>query len=624
MQNQQTERSTLKNSTKSQNWGLQLDMMPFHEFPAHDQVLGHLNEIIDKRELSAVFQPIVNLNDASVVGHEGFIRGPQDSVLHMPLALFDASRQYGILPVIEHLSRQVVLETFAGVDSPLKLFLNVSPESLTQSDGQTTATLSYIRRIGLNPRNIIIELTESSPSFDYNLLRNATEHYRGMGFEIAMDDLGEGFSSLRLWSELHPDYVKIDKHFIQNIDKDPVKLEFVRSIQQIAQSSGAKVIAEGIETEAQYSIIKDLKIAYGQGYFFAKPSPMPDFALSDQLREMIRKSRVRVFPNTAPFSRTKNNLNRLHEYIEPVAPDTSNDEVYTMFEGNPNLYSIPVVKAGVPVGLISRYSMIDGFARLYRRELYGRKSCDYFMDRQPLIVENEMRLHALSDLITNMEPHHLSNGFIVTDAGKYIGVGSGHALLREITRMQIDAARYSNPLTMLPGNVPINEHIDRLIEAGTNFIACYFDLDHFKPFNDVYGFRRGDEVIQLTGKLLSEEVDKDIDFVGHVGGDDFIVLFQSKDWQARCNRVLERIREAIPHFYDAKDQAQAGIETEDRLNNRVFYPYISLSVGAVKVLPLMYGSHHEISAAMVSAKKQAKLIAGNSIFIERRTPSSSP
>ncbi|WP_295396492.1 EAL domain-containing protein [uncultured Thiodictyon sp.] len=104
-----------------------------------------------------------------------------------------------------------------------------------------------------------------------------------MGFEIAIDDLDEGFSGLRLWSEIRPDYVKIDQHFIHNIHLDPVKLQFVRSIQAIAAKAGAKIIAEGIESSAELSVIRDLGIAYGQGYFIARPTAAPSREISESI-----------------------------------------------------------------------------------------------------------------------------------------------------------------------------------------------------------------------------------------------------------------------------------------------------------------------------------------------------
>src|SRR5690606_9659811 len=151
--------------------------------------------------------------------------------------------------------------------------------------------------------------------------------------------------------------------------------------------SGARVIAEGIESEAQLNIVKDLKIAYGQGYLFARPSPRLQTIVPAEVRAVLLSKKLSVFPSTAPSSRLTGNLAGLHEYLSPVTPETSNEEVYAIFEGRPHLYSLPVVSRGVPVGLISRYSIIDSFARLYVRELYGKKPCSLFMDSRPLIVE---------------------------------------------------------------------------------------------------------------------------------------------------------------------------------------------------------------------------------------------
>ncbi|MGB4924175.1 MAG: EAL domain-containing protein, partial [Candidatus Nitrotoga sp.] len=213
-------------------------------------MLAQLNEIIEKRLLNAIFQPIICLQSGEIIGYEGLIRGPSDSPMHSPLSLFKMAWMNNLTVVVEHLCRRVVLERFAELGLPGKLFLNVSPESLLQRDAKHGETLDYIHEIGINPGNVIIELTESQPTYDYNLLLEAVMHYRNMGFQIAIDDLGEGFSSLRLWSELRPEYVKIDMHFIQRINRDPIKLQFVRSIQEIAEQSGTIVIAEGIETQA--------------------------------------------------------------------------------------------------------------------------------------------------------------------------------------------------------------------------------------------------------------------------------------------------------------------------------------------------------------------------------------
>ncbi|MEG1117165.1 MAG: EAL domain-containing protein, partial [Janthinobacterium sp.] len=444
-----------------------------------------MHEILAGRKLSALFQPIIHMHSGDIIGYEGLIRGPSDSPLHAPMNLFKVARAHDLTLEVEHLCRQVVLERFAELQLPGKLFLNVSPECLLLRNARHGETLEYIEHIGINPDRVIIELTENQPTYDYELMREAVLHYRNMGFQIAIDDLGEGFSSLRLWSELRPEYVKIDMHFIQGINNDPVKLQFVRSIQEIAEKSGTLVIAEGIEAQTELLVLRDLGVAFGQGYHLGRPHAVPARALPAEVVQALGRNGVAVYPQRSSLEKNGASIRKLLHRVAAVSPQVNNNEVYDIFLKDPKLMIIPVVDDGMPLGLISRFEMIDHFARPSQRELYGKKSCSLFMDATPLIADHETSLQELSYTMVQSDAHHLFNGFIITEHGRYLGMGTGHDLMREITQMQINAARYANPLTQLPGNVPINEHIDRLLHSGSRFWVCYCDLDHFKPFNDV-------------------------------------------------------------------------------------------------------------------------------------------
>jgi diguanylate cyclase (GGDEF)-like protein len=581
-------------------------------------LLSRLIEILDQRQLNALFQPIINMKSGALIGYEGLIRGPSDSPLHSPMNLFKVARANSLSVELEHLCREVVLERFAELALPGKLFLNVSPGMLIQPHARRGETMQFIKRLGLNPERVIIELTENEPTYDYELLLEAMKHYRGMGFRIAIDDLGEGFSSLRLWSELRPEYVKIDMHFVQGINHDPVKLQFVRSIQEIAVESGTIVIAEGIETPTELLMLRDLGIACGQGYHIARPSPTPPAHTPPDIVHSLNREGMAIHPQKSVLDFNVVTATKLLRQVRCVSPDMTNNEVYELFRVDPALQILPVVDEDIPIGLITRPHLIDGFARPYLRELYGRRSCTAFMDAKPLIMDKNTSLHELSGIIVEADRHHLSNGFIITDKGRYLGMGTGHDLMREITQMQLNAARYANPLTLLPGNVPINEHIDRLLQGGGRFAACYADLDHFKPYNDAYGYRKGDDVIQLAARILASHCDAQQDFVGHIGGDDFIILFQSEDWEQRCEATLEAFARAIGMHYSTADRERNGYASEDRCGNRVFHPLISMSLGVVRVEPGQFASHYQIATAATEAKKQAKKIPGNSLFIERR------
>ncbi|MCX7192469.1 MAG: GGDEF domain-containing protein [Proteobacteria bacterium] len=598
------------------------------EFPdnfdlAQGSVMTPLQEIIAHRKLSALFQPIIDLKSGEFLGFEGLIRGPADSTLHSPVNLFGAAQQQNLSLEVEMLSRQIVLETFARLKLPGNLFLNISPETMAHPSFKNGQTLEFMQKLGIDPARVVMEITENQPTYDFEEMRAALLHYRQMGFRTAIDDLGEGFSSLRLWSELRPEYIKIDMHFVQGVDHDPIKLQFLKSIQQIAESCGTRVIAEGIETEGELRVVKDIGIALGQGYFIARPSPTPPLLASKETSHIINSNNISIFPASASSHRSQMTARKLLSYVEPVQPETSNDQVFERFSGNPALHIIPVVKNGLPVGLINRYQFIDAFAKPFQRELIGKKSCYKLIQSEPLLVEKNMPIEELSHFLAEADTRHFADGFIITENGRYIGVASGQDLLRELTKMQLESARYANPLSLLPGNVPINEHIERLLQANTSFIACYCDLDHFKPFNDAYSYRKGDEMIQLTARLLGWACDHNQDFIGHIGGDDFILLMQSRDWKTRCEQALRSFEQAASLLFKEEHLIDGGYSSEGRDGQIHFHPLTSLSIGAISVSPGQFMSHHEVSAAMSCAKKMAKKIPGNSLFIEQRTIGSS-
>jgi len=180
-------------------------------------------------------------------------------------------------------------------------------------------------------------------------------------------------------------------------------------------------------------------------------------------------------------------------------------------------------------------------------------------------------------------------------------------------------------LTQLPGNVPIDRRIQRFLADGQPFVVCHADLDHFKPFNDVFGYRCGDDVIQLLGRILSAHTDAGRDFLGHIGGDDFILLFRSPDWRARCEAMLDDFSLGMTRLLEETGQTVAdGYEAEDRLGHRRHYGLPTLSLGAVPVEPGAYQSRHQIAQAASEAKAQAKKHAGPCLYVERRRPQPLP
>ncbi|WP_333874227.1 GGDEF domain-containing protein [Methylobacter sp.] len=567
-----------------------------------------LTKILNGKQLTPHFQPIVSLYKKEIMGYEALIRGPSDSPLHSPFNLFDTAERFDLSTKLEYICREVTIKRYASLNVKEKLFINVSPSVLLQPDFKKGETLKLLSRFGVDPRSVVIELTEHQPTDDFQLMREAIIHYRRMGFEIAIDDLGAGYSGLRLWSELQPEYVKIDMHFIQGIHNDPIKLNFVRSIQNIASSLNCNVIAEGIETEDEFKVVEQLGITHAQGYYFARPTAIP--------LEKVDKSLFIISVQANQFNATK--AAHIAKFIMPVSSETAISEVMRLFHSDSNLTILPLVDDNVASGIIFRdHFLFKLFSSRYGIELYGKKPIKTFIDKAPLSFDQNTPIESVSKQLTSTMRN--DQAFIITNDGAYIGIGTILKLLEEITLQQIHNAKHSNPLTLLPGSVPINEQIDQLLAAKVLFSFGYFDLDHFKPFNDVYGYSAGDDIIKAVANTLTQHIPAESGLVGHVGGDDFIVIFTGNDWLQCCENILHNFEKIVPSYYKDEDIKTGGIHTENRKGEKCFFPLISLSVGLVdSASTSQCQSHVDLADLASEAKKQAKKIEGNSFFIKHR------
>ncbi len=574
-----------------------------------------LTNIINGEKLTPHFQPIVSLAQKKIIGYEAFIRGPSDSPLHSAFNLFDTAERFNLITQLDFICREIVIQRFASLGIRKKLFINITPSVLLQPDFKNGRTLKLLDKFGVDPNFVVMELTEHKPSDNYELMRKVALHYRDMGFEIALDDLGAGYSGLKLWSELLPEYVKIDNHFVRSIDEDIVKLNFVRSIQNIASSLHCHVIAEGIETQNEFKAIAKLGITLAQGYYFSKPAYTPMEKI-DNMLFVIDDIDEDLFE---PFNSTKSVVD-IARLITPVSSETSITEIMTRFQRNSDLTILPLVDNQIAVGIIFRDLFLSKlFASRYGLELYGKKPIKLFIDKIPLSVDQDISIQAVSKKLTSAMRNDAA--FIITCNGKYAGIGTVIDLLEEMTHQQIESAKYANPLTLLPGSVPLNEKINHLLAKKIPFSVAYFDLDNFKPFNDVYGYDAGDNIIKAVANTLKEFVPLDKGQIGHIGGDDFIAIFTSEEWLPCCKAILKSFKSIVPRYYKDEDIKAGGIHTENRAGHKCFFPLISLSIGIVdEAATALCKSHVRIADLAAGAKKQAKKMEGNSLYINKRKP----
>jgi len=575
---------------------------------------NQFHEILRSRSLVAVLQPIVDFNSQSIYGYESLIRGPAESPLHNPMTLFDTAKTLGRVNELDLLCRKSGIKAFKKNELSGKLFLNTTPQALIDPNYRTGLTLKYLDSLGVDPKNVVIELTEHHPMTDCSIMTAALDHYRSMGFEFAIDDLGTGYSGLRRWSELRPEYVKIDRHFIQNIHCDHVKQSFVRSIIDIASGLNCKVIAEGIESREEYQTLSEIGIRLGQGYYFSRPHATPPQTLPSHLFLKIYRSF-----NSRRMSRATENISDLLTPAQFLPEQSVLEDAYRLFVNDENITAIPIVGAKLNcLGLIRRSRILTTFSSQYGRSLHGGKSVCQFMDEFIVVVEKDWGIEQVSNLVTDNMRAQIEADFIIVENGRYLGLGKVLDLLKKITDLQIRNARYANPLTLLPGNVPIYECLDSLIEDQETFCVAYCDIDNFKPYNDVYGYGEGDKVIKLIAEILCNAASPNEDFVGHVGGDDFIIIFSSPDWAEHCQKILAAFKEQIGNFYNKDDRERAGIYSPSREGDERFFPIMTLSIGVVTPNTKKFISHHDIANLASQAKHKAKKIEGNSLYIDER------
>jgi len=179
-----------------------------------------------------------------------------------------------------------------------------------------------------------------------------------------------------------------------------------------------------------------------------------------------------------------------------------------------------------------------------------------------------------------------------------------------------------NPLTGLPGNILIEEQIKhRVAETTKLFAVLYLDLDNFKAYNDVYGFLKGDEVIKLVAHVINKEV-RDSggqeDFIGHIGGDDFIAITTPDRVDDICRAVINQFDSTIPLFYSSEDRRRGHVVTKDRTNQETKYPFMSLSIAVVSNQNRPIENHWQVAEIAAELKKYAKAKKGSVYVKDRR------
>jgi EAL domain-containing protein (putative c-di-GMP-specific phosphodiesterase class I) len=243
---------------------------------ASQRHLVALNEVLASRLISSVYQPIVDIFGRRLVGWEALSR-PTGGNFDNIEQLFKAAYESQSIWPLERLCRDRAMEGLHDLKDGELLFLNVEPDSIYDPQFRSDRTLRLLQQARLTPERVVLEMTEHSAVKDFTAFRQTLTYFRSLGFRLAIDDMGSGYSGLVSVAEIQPEFVKIDMSLIRDLHTRPLKRELVDTINRFSRNSGIQVIAEGIETVEELEVLREIGVSMGQGYLFARPgSPPPE------------------------------------------------------------------------------------------------------------------------------------------------------------------------------------------------------------------------------------------------------------------------------------------------------------------------------------------------------------
>jgi EAL domain-containing protein (putative c-di-GMP-specific phosphodiesterase class I) len=264
------------------------DSIRIQEMQADFQTRCRLQDVLLGHQITTVFQPIVDILHGGLLGFEALSRGPAGTQSHSPINLFEAAAATDLVFELDRHCRRRALRTARDLPLPHRLFINVVPASMYDPDFQGASLIRLLEGLGLSPERIVLEVSEQYAIENYTLFVEALQNFTQMGFSIAVDDIGAGYSGLEKIAHLNPRYLKFDMQLVRDIDRSHVKKEMARALKTFADKMDSQIIAEGIEREGEQKACVDLGIDFGQGYLLARPAPLETFNLGAAEASSVR------------------------------------------------------------------------------------------------------------------------------------------------------------------------------------------------------------------------------------------------------------------------------------------------------------------------------------------------
>ena len=470
----------------------------YDEKPLEEDALT-LEAILMGEHITTYYQPLVNLRTGEVLGYEALSRGPEQTPYYSPMALIELAKRLDKTWELEMLFRKKALERLHEIHQDRLLFINVDPDVIKTNAFKSGLTKEYLNSVGGEEKSIVFEITERTAIEDYDAFIKVLENYRMQGYQIAIDDVGAGYSGMKTINELRPNYIKIDMDLIRNIDKDAFKQALIKAFVDTSMITNIKIIAEGIETKEELKTLIILGVHAGQGYYLQKP-----FAVFQDIDPDVL-TRIRDYNK---ISHNLNEYSKEYHFISNLI--TSHEK--TVYESmspcltvkqhldKSNLKSVCICENNIPVGIVMKQNIDAIMSGQFGFSLYANKQISKVMNAKPLVVDLYTPIHVVAKSAMERSDDTIFDDIIVTKSSRYFGMVSMKRIFEYTLLYEKNNAKESNPLTGLPGNPIITRVLKDLVSYETHSCILYIDINEFKVYNDVYGFEKGDDMIQYVSR----------------------------------------------------------------------------------------------------------------------------
>ncbi|NLL91142.1 MAG: GGDEF domain-containing protein [Ruminococcaceae bacterium] len=575
-----------------------------------------VEEVLKGECIYPVYQPIVSLKNGMIYGYEALSRITLSNC-HLSIdELFEVAMRANKLWELEMLCRTQALKGAHQKPARIKLFLNVDPNIIYDSEYISGFTKEKLLSLGFNSEEIIFEITEKSSIDSPDVFTKALDHYQSQGFKVAVDDFGIGYSGLMRVCSFSPNFIKLDMSIVRGINQDSKKRSVVLGIVKFCREAGIQIIAEGIETKEELTTLIDLDVDYGQGYFIAHPDR--EFQkLSEGVEVMIRQSCQRN-QSPLPLLPGLETVGFICKRNDTVTPDTKALSVYEEMRHNPSITEVCVTdEEGNVHGILTRNYLLGCFSGQYGYGLNCRRNVGELLTQEYMTVDSGTTVEEIANTAMDRDFASVYDAVIVTEQGKYFGVVTVRDLLLAAINMREKRASDASPLTGLPGNNSIQLVIDSVIRESEPYAIMYLDLDNFKAYNDAYGFPNGDSMLKTLAQALVHCCSEK-DFIGHIGGDDFVVVTRHRDIesiQKLCDNIINTFFNLIQPLYSSLDWERGYIVSKDRNGFTDNFPITTLSIAVVTNKDNVFSESSALSKTIAEVKKKCKQQRGNAVII---------